>query len=434
MDKQTTHKKSERGVALIFALLAILVISVLAVAIMSTSQAQAWTASNYRLTAQARYAAEAGVQQTMNWLSSSSYTVPSTFTSYNMTLNPVQYSSAAVVLSAMSGKSSNYPTAAVVSAYSSALSKSLPGVPNASYSTYATLLRMNPAAGVSWLSGGGSSVMQTWQITSVGTVTGVRNASVQVVQTFERTGTPLFNYGIEATGTGCGSFTFSGDNYTYSYNSALGVYSATNSAASGGNIAPNGNVSLGPKSVINGNIGAPNTTVGACPDGITSKGSYTSASVVGTLNPPLPWGCVALPCYPPGTLITTAQNVSTSCASVAGCTKNSPATVSLNDGGSTTTANAFTLAPGSYGNVTINSADVVHVSAGTYNINSINFAQHAQFVVDTGPVIFNIVGNCASGCPNESGLPSDMSSTEVIYGAGYAGLNACAPSGGTGVV
>jgi hypothetical protein len=299
------------------------------------------------------------------------------------------------------------------------------------------LLRMTPGGGVSWLGGAGGGVVQTWQITSVGVVTGARNASVQVVQTFERTSTPIFNYPIEATGTGCGSITFSNSgSLTDSYNSALGVYSVANSAKSGGNIATNGNVNLGSGVVVNGNIGVPNTLVGSCPDGITSKGSYTSASVVATLNPPLPWGCLAQPCYPPNVppLITTAQDVSTSCGSIAGCKASTPATVSITDGGSTKTVNAVTLAPGSYGNVTIDNADVVHVSAGTYNINSINFAQDGQFVVDSGPVVFNIVGNCASGCPKESGLPSGMSSTEVVYGAGFAGFNACAPSGGTGVV
>ena len=76
MDKQTTYKASQRGVALVFALLSILVLSILAVAIMSTSMAQTWTAFDYRLTAQARYSAEAGIQETMNWLSSASYTTP----------------------------------------------------------------------------------------------------------------------------------------------------------------------------------------------------------------------------------------------------------------------------------------------------------------------------------------------------------------------
>jgi len=447
MDKQTTYKASERGVAMIFALLSILVLSVLAIGIMTTSQAQNWTAFNYRLTSQARYAAETGVQETMNWLSNN-YTIPTVFTPYTMTTNPVQCASgctvgSAVVLSAVSGVSSNYPTAAVATAYNTALSgKSVPGMTYATYSTYAKLLRMTPASGVSWLSGGGGGVVQTWQITSVGSITGARSASVQVVETFERASTPIFQYGLEATGNGCGAVTFEGNDYTDSYNSANGVYSVANSFTSGGNIATNGNVNLGgtggSAAKINGTVAAVNTTVGACPGaGVTdaSAGNYGTLSAVNpALNPALPWGCMSTPCNPPGTLVTTSQNVSTGCASITGCTKNTPATISIYDGGSSKTVNAFTLAPGSYGNVTINAADVVHVSAGTYNINSINFAQDGQFVVDSGPVVFNLVGNCASGCPTESGLPADMTSTEVIYGAGYAGFNGCAPSGGTGVV
>jgi Tfp pilus assembly protein PilX len=443
MNRQIPRKTSERGMALVFALLSVLLLSILAVSIMSTSQSQSWTAVNYRLTAQARFAAEAGVQQTMNWIASSSYTIPSSFGSYTMTANPVQYSGKAVVLSGVSGVSSNYPDATVVSAYSSATSgKSLPNLPNASYSTYATLLRMTPASGVSWLSGPGGGVAQTWQITSVGTISGVRNASVQVVETFERSATPVFNYPIEATATSCKAIDFEGGDYTDSYNSNSGVYNATNSSKSGGSVATNGNVTLGNSggaAVINGIIGAPNATVGACPDGITnntgkSSGYDQGASVV-ALNPPLPWGCVSTPCYPKpvgsGSLITTAQNVSTSCASISGCVKNSPATVSIDDGGRTTTANVFTLAPGNYGNLTINSADVVHLSAGTYDVNSVNFAADGQLVVDSGPVVFNLVGNCSSGCPSDSGDPPY--STSVLEGAGYAGINGCAPSGGTGV-
>lgn len=433
MNKQTSCRRSDRGVALIMALIMILVLGVLAATIVFTSTAQSWTGFNYQLSTQSRYAAEAGVQSTMNWFSSASYTAPTTFGSYDMTKNPVQYNGQPVVLSAVSGVSSNYPDAAVVTAASSALGKSLPGVSNVSYSTYATLLRMNPVSGVSWL-GGTGGVMQTWQITSVGSITGVRKASVQVVATFERTATPMFNYPIEATGTGCGSINFNGTTVTDSYDSSLGVYSGANSSTSGGNVATNGNLNLASGSKVNGIVYVPNTVVGACPDGITKSGTgaYTSASALsGTLNPPLPWGCATTPCNPPGTLVTTAQDVSTSCLSISGCTKNG--TTSLNDGGSTKTVNVVTLAPGSYGNVKIDGADVVHVSAGTYNINSINFVTDGQVVVDSGPVVFNLVGNCASGCPTESGLPSGYSSTEVIYGAGYAGINACAPSGGTGV-
>ena len=65
-------------------------------------------------------------------------------------------------------------------------------------------------------------------------------------------------------------------------------------------------------------------------------------------------------------------------------------------------------------------------------MNSINFVQDAQFVVDSGPVILNLAGNCASGCPSESissvpinGTSSNTTVKEVVYGAGYAGFNGC---------
>lgn len=412
---------------MIIALLALLVLTVLTAGIIFATQSEIWTTASYRELAQARYAAEAGVQNTINWLQYS-YAPPTSFSSYTMTTSPVTYNSQPVVLSAISGVTANYPDAAQQSAFTSSLSgQALPGLSNASYSTSAILLSMTSGSGVTWLGGGGGP-MQTWQITSQGTVDGVRNVTVQLVATYTRTGTPIFNYPFEATGTGCGAITFSSrGSFTDSYNSSSGPYSGSNSSQSGGNIATNGNVNLGSGVNVYGTVFVPNTTAGSCPDGITSSGTYQSASALNSpLNPPLPWGCTGQPCNPPGTLSTAAQNVSTSCTGITGCTKNG--TTTLYDGGRSTIVNVVTLAPGSYGNITIDGADVVHVSAGTYNINSVNFSQDGQFVVDSGPAIFNLVGNCSSGCPSESGLPSGYSSTEVIYGAGYAGFNGC--SGG----
>jgi len=426
MKHRDRHNWKERGVALIMALIMTVMLGLLAAAVMFTSQAQTWTSLNYRLATQSRYAAEAGLQTTMNWLSSLNYTAPTNFTSYDMTTNPVQYNGSPVVLSATNGVNSNYPDATVVAAYAGALNKPIAGEPNASYSTYATLLRMNPAGGVSWLGGGG--VIQTWQITSQGSVGGIRNATVQVMATYERGSTPIFNYGIEATSTGCKAVDFRGSDYTDSYNSNLGVYGGTNVQAGGGNVATNGNVNLGKNAMINGTIFAPNTNVGACPDGITNgTGKAVFDQGASTLNAgllaPLPWGCKAVPCYPSPLPPTTTQNVSTSCASVAGCTSNG--TTTLIDGGRTTTANVYTLTPGQYGNLQIDAADVVHVTAGTYNVNSLNFLRDGQIVVDSGPVVFNLAGQCASGCPSESGYTP---STSVLWGAGFAGFNSC--SGG----
>ncbi len=192
-----TRKESEGGVALILAMLAILILSVLAASIIFLSQTETWTTLDYRLTTQSRYAAEAGVQRTMNWILNN-YTPPTTFTSYDMTKYPVQYSSNPVVLSAVSGVSSNYPDSTVSSAYNSALSnQSMAGLTGVSFSTYATLLRMTGGPEIGWLPGGTASVPQTWQITSQGNIAGVPSAQVQVVATYDRKTTQEFMYGRE---------------------------------------------------------------------------------------------------------------------------------------------------------------------------------------------------------------------------------------------
>jgi len=453
MKKQTAYKQSERGVALVFALLSILVLSILALAIMTTSQSQIWTSLNYRLTAQARYAAEAGVQETMSWLSSASYTVPSVAdqTHYNMNANPVTLTSnnQPVVLSSVTTNSNYYDsTSTVVSGFAGAAQGTLPNESNVSYSTTAKLLRMSPASGASWLPGTGG-VVQTWQITSVATISGPRSGSVQVVETFERTTEPVFQYGLEALGTGCGAIDLAGGDFTDSYNSTTGIYSSQ-VPGNGGSIATNGNVNLGKTgglAVVKGNIGTPNPTVGACPaNGVTDAGAgnYGKVTSINKMTAPLPWGCKSMPCYPPGTNITTPQDVSKNCATIAGCKTGTPScstctTISISPyGESTVTAKVYTLAPGSYGNLAIDNSDVVHLTAGTYNVNSVNFGSIAQnfngqFVLDSGPVVFNLVGNCGGGgCPSYTEpagyLPTGWANpqTAVIYGAGFAGFNVCA--------
>ena len=158
-----------------------------------------------------------------------------------MTKNPVQYGGKAVVLSAMSGVSSNYPDATVVTAYQAAASSSLPGVPNASYSTYATLLRMTQGTGASFLSATGGGVIQTWQITSQGSITGVRNSSVQVVETFERPGMPVFPHVVQFhQRQAVPPSTFGRGDHQFHRQLSIppsGPYGGANVQASGGNIA-----------------------------------------------------------------------------------------------------------------------------------------------------------------------------------------------------
>jgi Tfp pilus assembly protein PilX len=276
MNMRMDYANSDRGVALILTLIAIMVLTTIAVGIVLVTQTQVWTSYNYRLTAQARYAAEAGIQCTMNWIQNS-YTAPASPppASYITTTYPVSCTAApctggSVVLSAMSGVSSNYPDSTQQTAFNSALSsQSIPGISSATSSTYATLLQMS--GGVSWLPGASSGVTQTWQITSVGSVGGLRNASVQLQATYERQGTPIFTYGLAGDANSCGDSTFTIGKMD-AWNSAAGTYPATHQN-SGGNIGTNGNVTLsGGSTTIGGTISSSsNITVGNCPDGITNN-------------------------------------------------------------------------------------------------------------------------------------------------------------------
>ena len=418
MLRTTLNRNKEGGVALVIVLIVLLVLSTLVASLIFATSTEVWASANYKLLTQARYTAEAGAQATENWLVYT-YTAPSAAlvaADLDLTKSPVVCTAGCaavgpVVLSSTPG-ATNYPDAAVAAKFPMN-PQALPGAPKDTYSTTVTLLSMTPSAGVSWLPGGGGTI-QTWQIASVGTINGVRNGSVQVVETIQRSGTPVFNYALEATSTACKAIYFGGSDGADSYNSTTGPYGGTNVVASGGDLATNGNVTLASGAVIDGTIyDSNNVTKGACPDGITSSGSYQGASLLpAKINPPLPWGCASLPCYPSPLPPTTAQTLSTStCGSISGCTYNG--TTSIYDNGSKTTVNVYTLAPGDYGNVTVSNADVVHMAAGTYNLNSLNFAKDGQIVVDSGPVVLNLAGQ------------GFYAGNVVMNSGGLSGINLC---------
>lgn len=414
MNHRRSPRKSERGVALILVLLVMLVLVTLATAIVFVTQTQVWTNFNYRLTSQARYAAEAGIQSTMNWLINS-YTPPTTTASYTLTTNPVQYNGSAVVLSGVSGVNSNYPTATVSSAYNTALSsQSIAGLSNVSFSTYATLLRMS-GSGVSWLGGGSGGVAQTWQITSQGNISGIRSAQVQVVETFERPSAPVFIYGVAGDGTTCQNVDFSGGSMT-AWNSAKGTYAAT-MQTTGGNIGSNGNVTLN-NAVIDGVVyDSSNVIPGNCPDGITVGGSASYASA--TLLPqPLSYPAPAAPSpmTPTGNV---QQNGNSACDAswpAGGCTfqnASPPCATGLTP--------CFEIAPSTsstlyYGNLTSNQNIVL--TAGTYYFNSFQMNGGSVSLAST-PVVLNLGGNgISSGSTllqtnsnvtiNDGGIPANL--------------------------
>jgi len=245
---------------------------------------------NYRLMVQARYAAEAGVQATANWIlhgypqlqnmtacNSNATNAPC----YKLTTRPVQYvevrgsAGLPVVLSAISTgpNCSSSPTAAAGtpcysvpqvedSFYSALNNQTLPGVPYPRYSTYATLMSMTPITLIGAMVT--TTYAQSWQITSEGSIVGVRNSQIQVVQMMEVKGTPPFTYAVQGVGTGpnmgCPNVSL-GVATVDAYNSLAGPYGGPNVIATGANVESNYGVSLG-NSTVDGVIAEPASYAG----------------------------------------------------------------------------------------------------------------------------------------------------------------------------
>ncbi len=61
-------RSNEKGTAMLFAIILVLVLSVMAASMMFLSQSETWASMNYRLMTQTRYGAEAGVHAAANFL------------------------------------------------------------------------------------------------------------------------------------------------------------------------------------------------------------------------------------------------------------------------------------------------------------------------------------------------------------------------------
>ncbi len=402
----------QRGVALLFALLTLVVLSVLAATIIFATQTETWSTLNYQRMLQARYAAEAGAQNTLNWLLYN-YTPPTSLSGLDLTKYPVQDATShnPIILSAMTGVAANYPDSGIQYAFSAALKDaSVPGlgVP-ASYEVTAKLLSMRPgAAAFSGISGN----PQVWEITSQGSVPGIRNAQVQVVMRIERPGTPIFSYGVVGLGNICPAVRFSAGAVD-SWNSAAGTYASTHQN-SGGNVGTNGNVTLsGTLTQVHGTISnSSNINIGGCPtNGITNIVGGTPWNALQALSQPITY-----PTPPAPSPMTPNVNVwanSNTCWGGAGCT--------------VIAGPAIRITPGTYGNLASNSN--IHLSAGTYNFNSLTLSG-GSITLDSVPVIIKLGGNgigsgyalfwsSSSTAINNGGVPANL---QIISAAG-AGLS-----------
>jgi Tfp pilus assembly protein PilX len=393
----------EKGIALIVALILTFIMSVMAISLMFISQTETWSSLNYRLTSQARDGAEAGINSAANFIMNN-YTPPSPSSStdplsgYNYTsVYPVQVGAANtsghdVYLSAnTSTQSSNYPLASIQSAFNATgkgKGSITAGNTTVNYATYAHLLSMTK---LNSTVSGSQAVVQTWEITSDGTIGGIRAADVEVSAILEQTVVPTFVYAAFATNNGCSALTFGGGGNTNSYDSS--TYSGSGTPAislSNGNVGTNGNLStIGSPTTINGNLSTPRTGTGSCTSSNVTAWTATSGTVTGSiieLPQPVVYPTPPAPNPAPPTTSATLNNKSSDCSGITGCTYSgtdfylAPGTCPPSSSG-----------PGVYGNITIKGN--AHLSAGCYNINSLTENGGGTLYIDSGPVTFNLAGS-----------------------------------------
>jgi len=410
---------NERGVALILALFLTAALSVLAGSLMFLSQSETYASMNYRMMSQARYAAEAGVQKAGSFLfDTTQYTKPGNsgadlLANYNYTSSPVTWGGRPVVLSTTAG-ASNYPVNAVITAFQAAAQGQLnAGGTTVSYSTTARLLSMQTFDPYGGTPSGNPGVVQLWEITSLGTLTGSRTATVQVVALAEQPVWPANSYGAFATANTCGALNFGGTTDVNSYDSTGMTGNASPTIVnSGGNVGTNGNLTIGGSVDVYGNLYTPRTGVGNCTAGsVTALTESGSAAVAGSTIP-LP-GNIAyptpqLPSPMPGTntVSITQSNVASGCTLLgftSGCTITSSGsgatqmtTISISAGG----------APISLPNVSLSSHVTLEIAgnaapAQAVNLNSLDLTGGGTIAVKASAsnqaVIVNLVGKNADG-------------------------------------
>ena len=406
-------RDNQNGSALIFALILLLVLSAMAGSLMFLSNSETYSSMNYRMMTEARYGAEAGVHAAANFLMSPNYVPPAAppggnFNGYTTNVYPVQTAAGApVILTTISGQQGTYPDGQMAAAFQNAMNANQPlqqggqnGANTVTYSASAQLMSM-----VSILPFGTTTAVtvQTWQITAHGDIANVENGEAEVVTTLERYVSPAFAYAAFADNNGCGALSFTGNGTTDSYDSGAlavnGAGVATPPAGFndyGGNVGTNGNeTNSGGNVTINGTLSSPNAGFGVC-----TAGNVTA--LTGNLNQ-ITRGLVQLP-----------QAVTFP-------------TPTIPPPGTTNVSSTQTLAPGSYGDISLSGNSVLTLTPGVYDVNSISITGKGQLVVapdpvtgQYGPVVLNVAGNNnatpidleGNGISNLTYNPADL---QILY-------------------
>jgi hypothetical protein len=415
-------RSNERGVALIIALFMTMILSGLAASMAFVARNETLSSQSYATMAHARYGAESGLAAATNYLLSTPYmtvaagTATDPVTNYDRTVAPVRRPGAvAPVVLSTDGGASNYPVAAVVTAFGTAASGTLDvGNGTVTYGARATLLAVRL---VTDSMSGIPETLQKWEIVGWGRRGGSSSADVEVSAVVERQIIPLYRYAAFATNTGCNALSFSGGATTKSYNSKAPL-SGGNVVASNtdGDVGTNGNLTIsGTPTTVHGTLSTPRTGVGSCTaNNVTaltvsghasvSEGLVELPQVVTYETPPTPSP------LPPTTSVN--MNNSFNCSGFGGCVESS-GTVTL-------TADPTHVVPySSMGNVSVGPAELV-LNAGTYIFNSLTMTGNTR-ISTNGKVIIKIAGQGTTTPLTLTGQsivsngfnPSDL---QIIYG------------------
>jgi len=423
------NSKRDEGVALVLAMCLMLVASVIGGALMLLSQTETYASMNYREMTQARYGAEAALHKTINYLLNT-YLRPGSpadpIAAYNVTVSPVTFANAPVVLSSMPSVAANYPVAGTQTDFAAQVQGSLAtGGTSVAYTASARLMSMRQ---VTEYTTGAPVTIQTWQILGRGTTGGTRPAMVEVTAVLETQAVSFNMFGMFATAQTCGALSFGGGVVTDSYDSTsmtmVGGAPATN--PTGGNVGTNGNLSETGGSTVNGTLSTPRSGVGHCTSGAVDAltlggGASVTEGLVQlpqAMNFPTP--TLPNPLPPTGNQVVSASD---------GCSATPWPSICSGAPGNLTLAPTTAAVYG--GDVKLTAGMTMHLRAGTYDFNSITLVGNAAIVIDSGPVIMNVVGTGQTNPIDLSGgSVSNMSFVPENFQIVYGGTGGVKVNGG----
>jgi len=296
----------DRGIALILVLLAMLVLSVLAAAIVFTARSETFASYNYKLDTQADYLAKAGIQRAINWFRSTHYRAitesqantyylvtssGSPFNLFTSNDSPVICKSGCpsnnnpVQLIGFGGGSSNFPDInnsestprEVADAFASDLNspantRVTANADNSGYFNVNAVLLNYETVNVGYQPPLTPTPVETWLITSKATWTGGSGSSTRVATAEERAIVqPIYTptWGNALYGFCSVSMQGSSGTCTDAFNSSLGSYgggnpsvaagqcdstTSSNVIGAGASVGANGGVALGSNVTVSGDV------------------------------------------------------------------------------------------------------------------------------------------------------------------------------------